>query len=1163
MQLRIGAVGAIFSKSLRLRSVGGGERNDVPSGQIMNLVSNDVERFLMTALFGSYAIWSPLQAVAILVLGIFIMGPAFAVGVAILMFGFVPMQFYLSKQFAVLRSKVASITDERVTLVSQAITGVRVMKMSGWEVQFQERIAEKRKREVRQIDKANRLKCLNEVMFFSTNVVVAIIIFVVHVFAFDGILTPRSVFTVMTLTNVLQIELTKHLSLGVMALSECWVSIRRIQQFLEVPELASPKIEAGSNQPDISHSLPTDGITAKERAIKLANVTCYWDINDPASNSDQLETSESTANNTIALSNISVTLDMSELTCIIGPVGSGKSALLHLLAGELLPSSGTVHRSYNSLSYATQDPWIMNGTIRENILMGRPALQDDSFYDDVVKACGLVQDFSQFVNGDATIVGDRGVQCSGGQRARIGLARAVYRDADVLLLDDPLSAVDSRVGRIIFYEAIQKLAVKRGKCVVLATHQHQFIGETQCIFMSNGAIKHFGSFSDCVAASNGKLHLVSHNSDNSQDNSTDEDTTTTKNQPTSDSSPTATDNVAALLPQRHDKTETDAKPNDAQAETKFTGIVSRKTFIHYAQSMGNIWLAAALLLVFILAQATALATMAAIGRWSEFDKTQQKSGIIVVIVLGLGAAVIVLAYVRSVSCFALTLRASKRLHNAMTSAVLRAKIVFFDTNPSGRILNRFSADVGTNDDLLPQTLYDFTVCSFLVIGSLVTAVTALPYILIVLPPLIWYFLRVRRLFVTTSRELKRFEGLARSPIFAKLSESISGVATIRSNDAVRYIKEKFEVCHDTHSRAFWSFLASSRWVGFRMDLLMFINCSVASLLAVLFSEQGWFGVDPVIFGLALSMLIQMGTIFQWTIRQSAEVVNLMVGVERVSEYSELEPEAPLSTATDESLQQQWPNGGNIECKDLVIRYRDSLPPSLRGISFNVASGTRVGVVGRTGSGKSTLVQALFRILEPEQGSITIDNVDIKSLGLHKLRKGMSVINQYPVLFSGCTIRENLDPFNTYSDEEIINALKDVQMITAVNSLPTGINSAVAKSGSNFSVGERQLLCLARAILQKSQILVLDEPTANVDGRTDKLLQEAVSKSFANATIISVAHRLDTIIDNDMILVLGEGAVLECGSPKELISRDGYFTKMVNDTGDELSKELKRRAMRGK
>jgi len=734
--------------------------------------------------------------------------------------------------------------------------------------------------------------------------------------------------------------------------------------------------------------------------------------------------------------------------------------------------------------------------------------------------------------------------------SRIGLARALYRDADVLLLDDPLSAVDSRVGRLIFYSAIQSLAVSRGKCVVLVTHQHQYVGDSRCILISGGELKCDGSFSDCIDASGGKLQYVSQNA---------EDLSTSGHSLGGTFHENEISELNADIEDEGDEIFTSIPNISSQDEKKFTGMVSRSTFIHYAKCMGGLWSAFGLLCIFILAQAAVLGNIAAIGRWSQLDPIEQKSNLFLGTVLVILAAVIFFSIIRSVICFALTIRASKQLHDAMTAAVLRAKIEFFDTNPSGRILNRFSADVGSNDDLLPPTLFDFLMCAFLVGGTIATAVSALPIVLVVFPPLIWYFIRVRKLFVTTSRELKRLEGLARSPIFAMMSESLSGISTIRANGAESYISKQFEKYHDAHSRAFWGFLSCSRWVGFRMDSIMFICTSSACFVAVLFSERGWFEVDPVVFGLALSMLIQLGSIFQWTIRQSAEVVNQMVCVERVSEYSKLDSEAALTTDQDK-LHTDWPSSGSITVRNLSVRYRSNLPLSLKNISFTVPSGKRLGIVGRTGSGKSTLVQALFRIIESEEGSILIDGVDIKHLGLHKLRKGMAVISQHPTLFSGCTIRENLDPFHEYTDGDIMDSLSSVQMIRAINDLPQGIHTPVAESGSNFSVGERQLLCLARAILQKSKILVLDEPTANVDSKTDKLLQEAVSNAFLGSTIISVAHRLDTIIGNDIILVLGEGKVLEFGTPADLVSNpNSFFNAMLDDTGEIMAADLRRKA----
>merc|ERR1711862_297501 len=359
--------------------------------------------------------------------------------------------------------------------------------------------------------------------------------------------------------------------------------------------------------------------------------------------------------------------------------------------------------------------------------------------------------------------------------------------------------------------------------------------------------------------------------------------------------------------------------------------------------------------------------------------------------------------------------------------------------------------------------------------------------------------------------------------------------------------------------AFFMFMGTSRWLGFRLDGIVVVLIILSSFMAVIFFTQQWFNISPTYLGLAMTLILQLAGSFQWTVRQSAEVVNQMVSVERVHEYGKIESEAALSICEDQNLK-TWPMKGSIHFKELSVRYRPELEPSLKSLSFSIESGHRIGVVGRTGSGKSTMVQALFRLLEAETGEIMVDGMDISTIGLHKLRTKMSVIPQFPVLFSGCTVRENLDPFGSYDDATISDALKDVQMLSVIAELPNNLNSIVAEGGSNFSVGQRQLLCLARAILRKSKILILDEPTANVDRKTDSLLQEAIGKSFAGCTIIAVAHRLDTVIDYDRILVLGSGTKLEYGIPWELLcDEDSSFTQMVHDTGKKTSKELRDKA----
>eukprot|EP00526_Cylindrotheca_closterium_P003573 CAMPEP_0113610786 /NCGR_PEP_ID=MMETSP0017_2-20120614/5211_1 /TAXON_ID=2856 /ORGANISM="Cylindrotheca closterium" /LENGTH=1304 /DNA_ID=CAMNT_0000519695 /DNA_START=42 /DNA_END=3956 /DNA_ORIENTATION=+ /assembly_acc=CAM_ASM_000147 len=1128
MQMRISCVGAIYTKSLKLSSTH--QETNSNTGRIMNLVSNDVDRFVLAALFINYIIWAPLQSIAILVVGWWIMGPAFAAGFALLLFVFMPFQVYLSNNFAFFRSKIAAITDRRVTFVSQAVHGARIMKMSGFEWRFLDRIQGIRKEEVDQIQKANRLKAANEALFFATNVVISMAIFLVHVLWLEGTLYPRDIFTVFTLVNILQLQMTKHVSLGIMGVSEAYVSVGRIQEFLESPE---------QHFTESTHDALHDKV-----AISMEDVCSQWNhVRDVSTKKfiDGDDDEASSASLAAALTDITIEFEKGQLTCIIGTVGSGKSALLQAIVGELPVFTGKLQRSYDKLAYAAQDPWIMDGTVKENITMGGSFQQE--WYDQVIDACGLRLDFSQFANGDQTIVGDRGVQCSGGQRARIGLARALYRDADVLIADDPLSAVDARVGRQLFNEAILELGVKRGKCVILTTHQHQYVHEQRCVLVARGKIGKIGSYTECVAAANGKL--TAHSADDAVD-------TLSAEPKTAPSKAGDQDEMDEIVPSTNEKVKESKEDNN-------TGVVKFDTFLNYARAMGGLGVGFGLFMLFTITQAVVLVAVVMMGRWAEREPEDQKSWDILAIVIAMGVAVIVLASIRAAVSFYYTIKASRTLHDGMTKAVLRAPISFFDTNPLGRVLNRFSADVGSNDDMLPQTLLDFTVIFFMVIGTLVITVTVLPFALLAMPPLLYYFLSVRKVFVTSTRELKRLEGLARSPIFAMLSESLSGVATIRANDSSTYFVNKFEIAHDAHTRSFFSFIAASRWVGFRMDAIMFFLASGVSLLAVLFERQEWFKIDPAILGLSISMLLQLSGLFQWCIRQSAEVVNLMVSVERVLAFKNLEPEAPLVLDSDKNLDSAWPQHGKIEVRDLGIRYRKELPLALNGASFSIPAGARVGIVGRTGSGKSTVVQTLFRLLEAENGAITIDDADISKIGLHRLRTKISVIPQMPTLFSGCTIRENLDLFGIHDEKAIVKALEDSHLSDVIEQLPEGYDTLVAEGGSNFSVGQRQLLCLARAILSKNKILVLDEATAAVDRRTDQLLHESLHESFEESTIIAVAHRLDTIIDHDYLLVLGLGKVLEFGPPAELIRSGGTFSQMVEETGDIMSANLKQRA----
>ncbi|GAX19080.1 ATP-binding cassette, subfamily C (CFTR/MRP), member 4 [Fistulifera solaris] len=1170
MQYRLSAVAAIYEKSLRLPSLSSSESKV----SILNLASNDVDRFLLASLFAGHLFWAPLQSLAILATGVALMGVAFLAGFVLLLVVFVPLQFYLSRRFASLRQHIAGFTDQRVHQVKNALKGIRVIKWQAMEYVWQKRIQTTRAQEMEKIIHANHLKAWNEALFFVTNIVVAMTIFFVHVIVLGKTLEPGHVFTVYSLMNILQLEMTKHVSLGVMGVSELSVSLTRLQAFFELPEWSS-SAQAVSNREKDDDSQVGNGnsdnkvnntTSQTSLVMSLRNVTCHWNHN--------FSIDLAAGDPVVALHNITLDFSADSLTVILGAVGAGKSALLQCLIQELPVASGSFRRQQRhdlTMAYAAQDPWMMDGTVRDNVCMGLP--YDQEFYEEVMTACALQEDLRQWPKGDYTWVGDRGVQCSGGQRARISLARALYRRAQLLILDDPLAAVDAATGFHLFQNAILKVARQHSVCVVLATHQHQHLMTTpsssnsmdycRCVWMQQGTIECIGTYDDCIAKAYGteietkavifeakqiiELKVVDNDND-----------LLSKSLDDGDEDEIADHHSSA---EEDDTTKEREGDEDDMKEANVQGLVRLDTYTRYIKAMGGLWVGAFLFILFSITQGSVLVTVATFGRWAESD--DQDSWDIVGLALGLTGAVVALGIFRAFLSLSLTVKASQRLHDQMTESVLRAQISFFDTNPLGRILNRFSADVGSNDDMLPPTLFDFSVVLFIVLGALATTVTTLPFTLIAIPPLLWYFWWVRRIFVTSTRELKRLEGLARSPLFAMLNESASGIATLRSNHgAVEFFRRKFQEAHDGHTRAFFAFIAASRWLGFRMDAILFLFLCIVTILSVVCFLTGFLSIDPLILGLTLSLLLQLAGLFQWCIRQSAEVENQMVSVERVLAFGQLQSEAPLEQGKDaELLRQGWPSAGSLEYNNVTVRYRPSLPPALQAVSFKVPAGARVGIVGRTGAGKSSLVQSLFRLLEAEDGQILIDGVDIQPLGLHALRKRVSVIPQAPTLFSGCSVRENVDTEGTCSETELIQVMETCHLSHTISKLPNGLDSLVEENGANFSVGQRQLLCLARALLKRNPILVLDEATASVDRKTDQYIQEALKKLY-KGTVLAVAHRLDTVIECDLILVLGQGRVLEFGTPAELLDKtDGVFTQMVQDTGDRMAQELRARALR--
>uniref|UniRef100_A0A8C4HKG9 Multidrug resistance-associated protein 4 n=1 Tax=Dicentrarchus labrax TaxID=13489 RepID=A0A8C4HKG9_DICLA len=1023
------------------------------TGQIVNLLSNDVNKFDDVTIFLHFLWVGPLQAAAVVGLLWLEIGPSCLAGMVVLMF-LMPVQTILNVLFSRFsRSKTAVLTDSRIRTMNEVVSGIRIIKMYAWEKPFAALVSEVRSKEISKIMKSSYLRGLNMASFFCASKIIVFITFTIYVLLGNPISASR-VFVTVSLYSAVRLTVTLFFPNAIEKLFECRVSIRRIQEFLMLDE--------------ITKSSPT--LTQDEKmdaSVEIQDMTCYWDKSLDAP----------------SLQNISFNLNSNQLLAVIGPVGAGKSSLLSSILGEL-PTEKGVLKVKGQLTYAAQQPWVFPGTIRSNILFGKEL--NTQKYERVIRACALKRDMELLPDGDLTLIGDRGATLSGGQKARVNLARAVYQDADIYLLDDPLSAVDAEVGRHLFEQCI--CGMLRNKPRVLVTHQLQYLK--------------------------------------------------------------AADQILVLKEAEHVQV--------VAEESRAQGNIKMSLYVKYLRAGAHIVVLVAVILVNVLAQVAYIMQDWWLAYWAdEQEKLTANSTVIpngqnvtalntdfyLGVYGGLTVATIIFGFMRNLLLFNVLVRCAQSLHNRMFSAILRTPVRFFDVNPIGRVLNRFSKDIGQLDANMPWTFVDFIQVFLQILGVIAVSVSVIPWILIPVLPLLLFFLYLRRYFLQTSRDVKRLESTTRSPVFSHLSSSLQGLWTIRAFGAEERFQKTFDAHQDLHSGAWFLFLTTSRWFALRLDGICSIFVTVTTFGCLLLRNQ----LDAGSVGLALTYSVTLMGMFQWGVRQSAEVENMMTSVERVVEYTELESEAPWET--QKRPPPDWPSKGLVTFDRVSFSYSDDGPLVLKNLKAMFRPKEKVGIVGRTGAGKSSLVSALFRLAEP-QGKIYIDGVLTSEIGLHDLRQKMSIIPQDPVLFTG-SMRKNLDPFNQHTDEELWNALREVQLKSVVEELPGKLETVLAESGSNFSVGQRQLVCLARAVLRKNRILIIDEATANVDPRTDELIQKTIREKFRECTVLTIAHRLNTIIDSDRILVLDAGNIHAYDEPYTLLQDpEGIFYKMVQQTGKQ-------------
>uniref|UniRef100_A0A674EKH8 Multidrug resistance-associated protein 4 n=1 Tax=Salmo trutta TaxID=8032 RepID=A0A674EKH8_SALTR len=1036
MKIRVAVCHMIYKKALCLSSAAMGKTT---TGQIVNLLSNDVNKFDEVTTNLHYLWIAPLQAVVVIILLWYEIGPSCLAGVAVLVL-LLPLQTMFGKLFGSLRSKTSALTDNRICTMNEVVSGIRIIKMYAWEKPFSALVNDVRREEISKIMSSSYLRGLNMASFFAASKIIVFITFAVYVLLGNTISASR-VFVAVSLYGAIKITVTLFFPQAIEKVFETIISIRRIKNFLLLDEIERPNMRFTLEE-------------KKDASVEIKDLICYWDK----------------CLDTPSLQNLSLTVKSEQLVAVIGPVGSGKSSLLSAILGEL-PHDKGVLRVKGQLTYTSQQPWVFPGTIRSNILFGKELHPQK--YEKVLRACALKRDMELLPDGDLTVIGDRGATLSGGQKARVNLARAVYQDADIYLLDDPLSAVDAEVGRHLFEQCI--CGILKNKPRILVTHQLQYLQAVDQILVLKETIAEESRSEGNIGASLYFKYL----------------------------------NAGASI------------------------LVMLGTVAYVLQDW---WLA------YWAGEQEKLNINGTVIVQNGLNITQELDlGFYMGIYAGLTLASVIFGFARSLVMFNVLVKAAQSLHNRMFNSILRTPVRFFDVNPIGRILNRFSKDISQLDSMLPNTFVDFSQSILQNIGVVVVAASVMPWILIPVVPLLIIFLFLRRYFLQTSRDVKRLESTTRSPVFSHLSSSLQGLWTIRAFRAEERFQNTFDAHQDLHSESWFLFLVTSRWFALRLDGICAAFVTVTAFGCLFLRD----GLEAGAVGLVLSYAVTLLGNFQWTIRQSAEMENMMTSVERVVEYTELESEAPWET--QKRPPPEWPSQGLITFDRVSFSYSSDGPVVLKDMKAMFRPKEKVGIVGRTGAGKSSLVSALFRLAEPE-GRIYIDGVLTSEIGLHDLRQKMSIIPQDPVLFTG-TMRKNLDPFSQHTDEDLWNALQEVQLKSVVEELPNKMETVLAESGSNFSVGQRQLVCLARAVLRKNRILIIDEATANVDPRTDELIQKTIRDKFRECTVLTIAHRLNTIIDSDRILVLGAGMIQEFDEPYVLLqNQESALYRIVQQTG---------------
>lgn len=1101
----------------------------------------------------------------------FEVGPVASIAGVAFMGVLMPMQRFVAVNIGTLRRHMVKLTDLRVKRTNEILQLIRAIKYYAWERSLEQRVAAVRDEETSKLWEYLVVNGMLRELLFVAIPLAAYIIFTTFAVLDDSGLTVVKVFRVLAYLNILRFPLNLF-GEALKFLSDSSVSLHRLRDFFLL-----------STRPPLDRSCAK----GQDASITLSNASFAWGVAE----GDVAAVSPGA----FRLQDLDLTVRAGELVAVIGSVGSGKSSFVSAILGEMARIKGSLHVS-GRIAYASQSPWIQNMSLRDNVLFGADDSDEQvaATYKLALRYAALEPDLQMLANGDKTEIGERGINLSGGQKARVALARVLVaaQRSDIAILDDPFSAVDGSTGNHMFEKGVLMGLQNKLRVVILNSHMHLLPKFDRVVYLDNGQLIAQGALDELMASehgdairrliggeNNGAVHqeLGSPQStgDELQADEAEELCLTTematdikparKRTQTSDSTPSIAHDSAA---------ECDANAGRLiEREQKAIGGITSRTYAQYfgasilpIRSAGSIatdekrsqdeepspllgaLIIIALISIFAIAQVFRVAVDLEVVYWAKRDDGRLNSAYFdrytsAVFIL------IVLVLLRVSSLYTITVRSSINIHNSIFRHILAASVpFFFDTHTVGEILNRFSKDMENIDTFLPELLLQFLVNWFQVIAIFVLCLWSTPLFAIFMLPMLVVFYWIFKSFSCSSRDLKRMESVSRTPIYSSFSETLSGLETIRAfNDTDRFFRAHLKRMDRNHCNFFHLWMSTS-WVTARLEIIVSCVMFAVALFAVVARDT----LSPVMVGMALVYALQLTALFQRCVQLSIDVQTYFTSAERILEYRN----APLEVSVHDQYEHQrlqkrgalmhWPSKGDIEFNDIWLRYRNN-DPVLKGVTFRVEGGQRIGVCGRTGAGKSSVMVSLFRMVESYRGSIFIDGVNIALVPLQLLRTQLAIIPQDPVLFTG-SIRYQLDPFDQYEDVRIWEVLETVGMKQTIGDMPNGLAEEVAEGGENLSLGQCQLLCIARALLRRSRILVMDEATSAIDPYTDECIQRVLRSGSVNdgTTVLTIAHRLDTIIDYDRILVLSDGVVIEYAPPDILLRNpDSVFSDMYN------------------